>query len=124
MGARRLPFAGALVAPLLASDSAIRTPPMYRIAVFPLGPGLNAGSACRSSFRRDACSGAAPTPRGFLVERDLDDGSRWIGRNLVGVAPSRWLIADEHFNFRDLLPRRTPGTVPRLCAARRGQVAE
>lgn len=42
--------------------------------------------------------GRSADSRGFLVERLLDDGSRWIGLVDWNCLSTRWLIADEHHN--------------------------
>lgn len=106
---------------LLASDSAIRTPADVQIAVFPLGPGLNAGSGLPVILPPGCVLGRSADAEGFLVERDLDDGSRWIGKVSWVSRSVRWLIADEHFNFHaTLLPAADPGAPgPSLAFARR-----
>lgn len=42
--------------------------------------------------------GRSADARGFLIERLLDDGSRWIGLVSWLDASVRWLVADEHHN--------------------------
>lgn len=66
------------------------------IAIFTLEPAISPGAAAQ--LPPGVVLGRSADAAGFLVERPMDDGARWLGKVSWQTGQVDWLVADEHLN--------------------------
>lgn len=82
--------------PTLLAESGADVTSTSTIVIFTLEPAISPGAAAQLS--PGVVLGRSADAAGFLVERPMDDGARWIGKVSWQTGQVDWLVADEHLN--------------------------